>query len=304
MEMEEPRKLKRSPVLSLKPKEPSVGDHGTVTLAVALTLSTEGDVSRLENSRTNSYPPQHLLGHKGKTSVDDLRTKLKKKLPKAEVIKTVKRVVSHHSQPANLKYVLEKTPSSWDHRQQDSRLNWQALNPWHVAGGLNPTHDKSGDRHLIGEVEEQAPRQNSVSSHKEPKKEDSQLWVGHNQLFYEVWSPVKAEGEPKATDNKAKQGLNRNLDFLSDPWVQSRPAAVSSSGEGTAEGEHSSLGWHPLKIPDTSEDEGSLFLKKPQSPPDLDLAPVPVELLEATADHQQQLLEPDKGPRRFMSHAD
>ena len=253
MEMEDPRKLKRSPVLSLKPKEPSVGDHGTVTLAVALTLGTEGDVSRLENSRTNSYSPQHLLGHKGKTSVDDLRTKLKKKLHKAEVIKTVKSVVPHHSQPANLKYMLEKTPSSWDHRQQDSRLNWQALNPWDVAGGLNPTHDKSGDRQLTAEAEEQAPRQDYVSSHKEPKKEDSQLWVGHNQLFYEVLSPVKAEGEPRATATKAEQGLNRNLDFLSDPLVQSHPAAASSSGEGTAEGEHSSLGWHPLIIPDNTD---------------------------------------------------
>uniref|UniRef100_A0A8C3U5D0 LRRC37A/B like protein 1 C-terminal domain-containing protein n=1 Tax=Catharus ustulatus TaxID=91951 RepID=A0A8C3U5D0_CATUS len=301
MEMEEPRKLNRSPVLSLKPKEPSMGDHGTVTLAVALTLSTEGDGSGLENSRTSSYPPRHLLGHKGKTRVDDLRTKLKKKLHKAEGIKTVKSIVPHHSQPANLKYVLEKTPSSWDHRQQDSRLNWQALNPWDVAGGLNPSHDKSGDRHLRDEVEDQDPRQNYVSSHKQPKKEDSQLWVGHNQLFYEVLSPVKAEGEPRATATKAEQGLNRNLDFLSDPLVQSHPSA-SSRGQTTAEGVHSPLGGHPQKIPDTTEDEGSQFLNNPWRPQSPGFEPVPGESFETTVNHHLRLLVPDKGLQSFMAH--
>ncbi|XP_068034609.1 leucine-rich repeat-containing protein 37B-like [Anomalospiza imberbis] len=242
MDMDRRRELNSSPVLSLKPKEPSLGDHGTVTLAVTLTLSTEGDVSSLDSSRTNSYPPQHLLGHKGKTSADDLRAKLRKKLHKAESIKSAKPLVPHQPQPARLKHVVDKTPSSWDDKQQeshlnrqalnpwdvagglnpthdksldrplrgevegqaprqnsimtikeqqdsqqkqmDSRLNWQILNPWDVAGGLNPTHDKSVERPLRDEVEGQAPRQNHVNSHKQPKKQGSQYWVGHNRLFY------------------------------------------------------------------------------------------------------------------------
>ncbi|XP_056367720.1 uncharacterized protein LOC130263878 [Oenanthe melanoleuca] len=306
MDMEQPRKLNTSPVLSLKPKEPSLGGHGTVTLAVALTQSNEGDVSSLDNSRSTSYPPQHLLGHKGKTSVDGLRSKLKKKLLKKKLlksksIKTPKSLVPHQPQPARLKDVVKKAPSSWDHKQQGSRLNWQALNPWDVGGALNPTHDKSADRHLRDEVEDEAARQNYGSTHKQPKKGDSQHWVGHNQLFYETLSPVQAEGQPRATPVKAEQLLNRNLDFLSDPLVQSRPA-VSSRGVATAEREHSSLGWHPLIIPDTTEEADSMFLNKPRRAHSPHLAPVPGELLETTVSHHLRLLVPDKGLQRFMAH--
>ncbi|XP_056368080.1 uncharacterized protein LOC130264103 [Oenanthe melanoleuca] len=306
MDMEQPRKLNTSPVLSLKPMEPSLGGHGTVTLAVALTQSNEGDVSSLDNSRSSSYPPQHLLGHKGKTSVDDLRAKLKKKLLKkkllkAERIKNVKSLVPYRPPPARLKNVVENTSSSWDQKQQDSRLNWKAMNPWDVGGALNPTHDKSPDRHLRDEVEDEAARQNYGSTHKQPKKGDSQHWVGHNQLFYETLSPVQAEGQPRATPVKAEQLLNRNLDFLSDPLVQSRPA-VSSRAEATAEGEHSSLGWHPLIIPDTTEEADSMFLNKPRRAHSPHLAPVPGELLETTVSHHLRLLVPDKGLQRFMAH--
>ncbi|KAL2295143.1 hypothetical protein Nmel_018297, partial [Mimus melanotis] len=83
-------------------------------------------------------------------------------------------------------------------------------------GDLNSIHDKSVDRYLRDEVEDQAPKQNYVSTHKQPKQ-DSQHWVGHNQLFYQVLSPVKLEREPRAKATKAEQHLNRNLDFLSDP---------------------------------------------------------------------------------------
>ncbi|XP_048170356.1 leucine-rich repeat-containing protein 37A3-like isoform X3 [Corvus hawaiiensis] len=302
MDTQLPRELNTSPVLSLKPKEPSLGDHGTVTFAVALTLSTEGDVSSLANSRTNSHPPQHLSGHEGKTSVDDLRAKLEKKVDKAESIKIVKSIVPHQPQPARLKDVEEKTPSSWHHKQQDSRLNWQALNPWDVAGGLNPSDDASIAGHHRDEQQDPAPRQNFIMTHNQ--QQDSQYWVGHNQLFYQVMGPMKAVGEPKVD-----QRLNRNLDFLSDPLVQSRPAA-SSRGEATAEEGQSSLGGHLLIIPDSTEthwkqqEEGSRFLNKPGSPQGPDLALVPGERLETTVDRFLRLLVPDKGLRTFMAHVE
>ncbi|XP_031989995.1 uncharacterized protein LOC116455820 [Corvus moneduloides] len=302
MDTQLPRELNTSPVLSLKPKEPSLGDHGTVTFAVALTLSTEGDVSSLANSRTNSHPPQHLSGHEGKTSVDGLRAKLEKKVDKAESIKTVKSIVPQQPQPARLKDVEEKTPSSWHHKQQDSRLNWQALNPWDGAGGLNLSDDASIAGHHRDEQQDPAPRQNFIMTHNQ--QQDSQYWVGHNQLFYQVMGPMKAVGEPKVD-----QRLNRNLDFLSDPLVQSRPAA-SSRGEATAEEGQSSLGGHLLIIPDTTEthwkqpEEGSRFLNKPGSPQGPDLALVPGERLETTVDRFLRLLVPDKGLRTFMAHVE
>ncbi|XP_048170524.1 leucine-rich repeat-containing protein 37A3-like isoform X4 [Corvus hawaiiensis] len=302
MDTQLPRELNTSPVLSLKPKEPSLGDHGTVTFAVALTLSTEGDVSSLANSRTNSHPPQHLSGHEGKTSVDDLRAKLEKKVDKAESIKIVKSIVPHQPQPARLKDVEEKTPSSWHHKQQDSHLNWQALNPWDGAGGLNPSDDASIAGHHRDEQQDPAPRQNFLWTHNQ--QQDSQYSTGHNQLFYQVMGPMKAVGEPKVD-----QRLNRNLDFLSDPLVQSRPAA-SSRGEATAEEGQSSLGGHLLIIPDSTEthwkqpEEGSRFLNKPGSPQGPDLALVPGERLETTVDRFLRLLVPDKGLRTFMAHVE
>ncbi|XP_053856315.1 uncharacterized protein LOC128819920 [Vidua macroura] len=192
-------------------------------------------------------------------------------------------------------------------KQLDSRLNWQILNPWDVAGGLNPNDDDSISGHHRDKEKDPAPRQNFVNFHKQPKKQDSQYWVGHNRLFYQVLSPVKAEGEPRATGTKDEQRLNRNLDFLSDPLVQSRPAA-SSGGGATAEEEQSSLGGHLLIMPDTTDthgkqqEEGSRFLNKPWSPQSPDLAPVPGELLETTVDHHLRLLVPDKSLQTFMAH--
>ncbi|XP_016154657.1 PREDICTED: uncharacterized protein LOC101811974 [Ficedula albicollis] len=345
-DMEQPPELDASPVLSLKSKERSWGDHGTVTLQVVLTQSTEADVSSLHNSRSNSYPLQHHLGHKGKTSVDDVMKKLEKKLLKKKLHKPKSTRIARSTSPyqpllARLKDLVEKTASSWDPEEMESRSNWHGLNPSDVAGGLNrayhasltrqdgeeeedaaprqnyiSTHKRhkntlklgsqaagltSADRHLGDEVEDQAARQNYGSRHKQPKKEGSQHWVGHNQLFYEGLSPVKAEGQPRANAIKAEQRLNGNLDFLSDPLVQSRPA-VSSRGEATAEGEHSSLGWHPLIILDTTEEADSMFHNKPWRPHSPHLAPVPGELLERTVHRYLRLLVPDKGLQAFMAH--
>ncbi|XP_036254559.1 leucine-rich repeat-containing protein 37B [Molothrus ater] len=365
MDLEQGRELNTIPVLSLKPKEPSLGDGETVTLVVALTLSTEGDVSSPDTSRTNSHPPQHLLGHEGKTSAHDLRASFKKKLHKAKSIKTAKSIFPHHPQPGRLKDVLKNAPSSWDHKQAESHLNWQALNSWDFAGALSPTHDKSIDRalrgevedqalrqnyimtikkqqdsmqkqinsrlnwqilnpwdvagglnpndaiieHLIDELEDPAPRQNYVSSHKQSKKEENQYWVGHNQLFYQALSPLIAEGEPRATVTKDEPRLNRNLDFLSDPLVQRGPA-VSTGGGAMAEEEQSSLGGNLLIMPDTTgthwkqQEEDSRFLNKPWSPQGPDLAPVPGELLEAVVDRHLRLVVPDKSLRMFMAHVE
>ncbi|XP_063260979.1 uncharacterized protein LOC134554365 [Prinia subflava] len=295
-DMEQRRELNPSPVLSLKPKESSLGDHGTVTLSVALTLSTEGDVSSLDNSRANSYPSQHLVGHKGKRSIDELRAKLKKKLHRSKSMKTVKSVVPHQPQPAKLKDVEEKTPSSWDRGERKSRLFWQGLKPSHGAGVFNPSDHASITGHHRDEEDVPTPRKKYLRTHKRHKKEDSKDWVGHNQPFPQVWRPVKVERKPGA-----EHGLNRNLDFLSDPLVQSH-SAVSSRGRATEEEEHSSLGKHTFVIPDKKEVDDSVLLNKRgifQSP---DPAPVLKELLETTAHHHQPLQEPDKGLQTFMAH--
>lgn len=223
-------------------------------------------------------------------------------MDKAKSIKTVKSIVPHQPQPARLKDVEQKTPASWHHKQQDTRLNWQALNPWDGAGGLNPSDDASITGHHRDEQQDPAPRQNFFWTHNQ--QQDNHYWVGHNQLFYQVMGPMKAVEEPKVD-----QRLNRNLDFLSDPSVQSRPAA-SSRGEATAEEGQSSLGRHLLIIPDTTEtpwkqqEAGSRFLNKPWSPQGPDLALVPGERLETTVDRFLRLLVPDKGLRAFMAHVE
>nr|XP_041577504.1 uncharacterized protein LOC115490691 isoform X1 [Taeniopygia guttata] len=296
MDMEQRRELNSSPVLSLKPKEPSLGDDGTATLAVALALSTEGDVSSLDSSRPNSYPPQHLLGHEGQRSADDRRAKLKKKVHKAESIKTVESIVPHQPQPAWLKHVVEKTPSSWD-QEMESLLYSEGLNPWAAAGGLKRADDAFITGQHRDEEEGPAPKKHYVRTHKWHKKKDSQYRVGYNQLFYEVWRPVKVEQR-----SISDQGLNRNLDFLSDPLVQSRPAA-SSRGGATAEEEHSSIDRHLLTIRETPEEEDDMLLNKPWSPQSPDLAPVPKEL-ETNVDQHWQLLEAHKGLRAFMAHVE
>ncbi|TRZ09479.1 hypothetical protein HGM15179_017630 [Zosterops borbonicus] len=297
MDMEQGRELNSSPLLSLKPKEPSLGDRGTVTLAVSLTLSTEGDISSLDNSRTNSYPPQHLLGHRGRTSRGGLRAKLKKKLHKSKSIKTAKSIVPHQLQPARLKDVEEKTPSSVHQGEMESRLNWQGLQPSHRAGVLSPYDDGSiTGHHRVEEVP--APRKNSIRTHKRRKEEDNQYWLGHNQLFYQVWRPENVDRKPRAD-----QGLNRNLDFLSDPLVQSL-SAMSSRGRAMKEEQHSSLGRHIRIMPDKTEEAHSMRLKEPGIPQSPDLAPVPKEPLETTADHHRPSQEPDKGLQVFMAHVE
>lgn len=60
-------------MLNLKPKEPSLGEHETVTLAVVLSLtSTDGDLSNPHDhiSGTNSYSPQQLSRQERKTSTE------------------------------------------------------------------------------------------------------------------------------------------------------------------------------------------------------------------------------------------
>ncbi|XP_039421514.1 uncharacterized protein LOC120411310 [Corvus cornix cornix] len=244
MDTQLPRELNTSPVLSLKPKEPSLGDHGTVTFA-------------------------HLSGHEGKTSIDDLRAKLEKKVDKAESVKTVKSIVPQQPQPARLKDVEEKTPSSWHHKQQDSRLNWQALNPWDGAGGLNPSDDASITGHHRDEQQGPAPRQNFIMTHNQ--QQDSQYWVGHNQLFYQVMGPMKAVGEPKVD-----QRLNRNLDFLSDPLRHT--------------------GSNRKKAPGSSINLGA---PKAQT-----LRWFQESAWETTVDRFLRLLVPDKGLRTFMAHVE
>ncbi|XP_027562195.1 uncharacterized protein LOC113979001 isoform X2 [Neopelma chrysocephalum] len=363
MEVEPSRKAKNSPVLNLKAKEPSLGDHGTVTLVVALTLSsTEGDVSSLKDSRSDSYPPEHLSRQEGKTADDELMVEGKNNLHKAKNIMTMK----SQPQPVREKHVEEKSVivwerkqkgpylnwqalNPWDEAEDDSghhkvfmlpskqspshstakgrrfsrsiniqnyydaveqteetigmedvenreeeeeapsskqnygwtqkrhnekasqqkqmefRLNWQSLNPWDGAGGLNPTEEDS-EHHKDVDVAP-SPRQNYIWKKKGHKKTDSQYWVGQNPLFYQELGPAKAQGEPPGRETKAKQGLSRNLDFLSDPLVNNGPAAISRV-EDRAEGEPSSRG----------------------------------EDFDTTVDRSLRLLVPDEGLRMFMAH--
>ncbi|XP_050841521.1 uncharacterized protein LOC127060845 [Serinus canaria] len=281
MDMEQRRKLNTSPVLSLKPKESSLGDHGTVTLLVSLTLSTEGDVSSPESSRTNSHPPQHLLGHQGKTSADDLRAKLKKKQHKAKSIKTAKSIMG------------KKTSSSWHQEKMESRLYWQGLKPSAVVGGLKGGDDASISGRHRDEEEGPAPRKYYMRT----DKWHSQHGVGYNNLFYQVWKPVKVERR-----SRSDQGLNRNLDFISDLLVQSFPD-VSSRGGATAEEKRFPTGRHLLTMPDTAAEEDSMFLNKPVSPQSPALAPV-AKKGESNVDHHRPLLEAHKGLHAFMGHVE
>ncbi|XP_051628639.1 leucine-rich repeat-containing protein 37A-like isoform X2 [Manacus candei] len=268
MQVEPSRKAKSSPVLNLRAKQPSLADHGTVTLGVALTLSsTEGDVSRLKDSRSDSHPPEHLSRQEGKTAADELMVEVKNNLHKAKSIMTVKSIVSRQPQPVREKDVEEKSITASQQKQWDSHLNWQALNPWDGAGGLNPTDEDSISGHHKGVDVAPSPIQKYIWKKKEHKKTYSQYWVGQNLLFYQALGPAKAQGEPTGRESKAQQALNRNLDFLSDPLVNNGPAAISRV-EDRAEGEPSSRG----------------------------------EDFETTVDRSLRLLVPDEGLRVFMAH--
>ncbi|XP_040981010.1 leucine-rich repeat-containing protein 37B isoform X2 [Aquila chrysaetos chrysaetos] len=184
MEVVQSRKLNANVVLNLKPKEPSLGDHETVTLAVVLSLtSTNGDLSNPNDhiSRTNSYSPQHLSRHEGKTSKElrlmlhsiqhmgwtsetDIRklyflakalvAELKKQLHKAKSIVTVKNPISLLPTSAMQKDEVHEIPAvegdsatGWVQKKHDLGLNQAALNPWEAAGRLNPTNSPSIFRH-------------------------------------------------------------------------------------------------------------------------------------------------------------
>ncbi|KAM6042897.1 leucine-rich repeat-containing protein 37B [Theristicus caerulescens] len=174
------RKLNASTVLNLKPKEPSLGDHETVTLAVVLSLTgTDGDLRNPNDhiSRTNSYSPQHLsrqegktseelmlmlhsIQHRGWTSEADMRkhyflakalaAELKNKLHKAKSIVTVKNTISPLPAPAMQKDEVHEIPAAegetttgWVQKQRDVGLHQAALNPWEAVGRLNPTDNIS-----------------------------------------------------------------------------------------------------------------------------------------------------------------
>ncbi|CAN8201966.1 unnamed protein product [Coccothraustes coccothraustes] len=285
MDMDQGRELNSSPVLSLKPKESSPGDHGTVTLVVALSLSAEGDVSSPDSSKTTSHPPQHLLGHESKTSADDLRAKLKKKLHKAKSIKTAKSIMG------------KRTPSSWHQEKTESRLYRQGLKPSAVAGGFKGGDHASVSGQHRDEEEDPAPRKYYGRTDKWHKKQNRHYGAGYHQLSYRVWKPVKVERR-----SRSDQGLKRNLDFLSDLLVQSRPGARSRGG-ARAEEKHFSTGTHLLTMPDSREEEDSMFLNRPVSPQSPALAPVPKER-ESNADHHRPLLEAHKGLHAFMGHVE
>ncbi|KAJ7397553.1 hypothetical protein BTVI_134413 [Pitangus sulphuratus] len=82
----------------------------------------------------------------------------------------------------------EEAPSSKQKASQqkkmDSHLNWQALNPWDGAGGLNPTDEDSLFGHHKDVEGAPSPRQNYMWTNKEHKKSSSQDWDGQNPLFY------------------------------------------------------------------------------------------------------------------------
>ncbi|XP_075630982.1 uncharacterized protein LOC142604961 [Balearica regulorum gibbericeps] len=184
MEVVQSRKLNTSTVLNLKPKEPSLGDHKTVTLAVILSLTgTDGDLSNPNDrvSRTNSYSPQHLSRQEGKTSKElmlmlhsiqhmgwtsesdrrklyflakALAAELKKKLHKAKSVVTVKNTVSPLPAPATQKHEVHEIPAvegettmRWVQKQRELGLNQAVLNLWEAAGRLNPTDNIPNFRH-------------------------------------------------------------------------------------------------------------------------------------------------------------
>ncbi|XP_017693851.1 PREDICTED: leucine-rich repeat-containing protein 37A3 [Lepidothrix coronata] len=143
-------------------------------------------------------------------------------------------------------------------------------------------------------------------TNKEHKKRGNQYWVGQNPLFSQALGPAKAQGEPTGRESKARQGLNRNLDFLSDPLVNNGPAAISRV-EDRAEGEPSSPGGHFPLLPDTVEtawkqqEQGSRLLNKPGSPEGPDVLPVPEDVFEITGYHH---LVPDEGLQIFLARVE
>ncbi|XP_064380548.1 leucine-rich repeat-containing protein 37A2 isoform X2 [Dromaius novaehollandiae] len=177
MKVLQSRKLNTTMVLNLKPKEPSLGGHETITLAVNLT-STDADLSKPNdhNSRRNSHFPQHLSGQEGKsnkelmlmlhsiqhmgwTSESDMKklyflakvlvAELEKKLHKAKNVTTVKNIISLPPMLAMHRREVHGTPAvererttaatGWVQKQHDLGLHHAPLSLWEAAERLNPT---------------------------------------------------------------------------------------------------------------------------------------------------------------------
>lgn len=165
MEAARHRKLTASTVLNLKPKEASLGDRKTVTLAVVLSLTgTDGDLRNPNNhiSRTNSRSPPHRSRQGGKNSEERmlhtgctretdrrklcflakaLVAELKKTLHRAKSVGTAKTTISALPAPAVLKDEVEGERSRGRlQKRRDLSLNPAALEPWEAAGTSNPAN--------------------------------------------------------------------------------------------------------------------------------------------------------------------
>ncbi|XP_053944636.1 leucine-rich repeat-containing protein 37A2-like isoform X2 [Cuculus canorus] len=171
MEVVRSRELNARMVVNLKPQEPSLGDHETVTLVIALSL-TNSDLSNPNDpvSRTHSYSPQHLSRQEGKTSkklmlmlhsiqhmswtseseirklyflAKALADELKKKLCKAKSVVTVKNTTSPLPTPLTQRHKVHEIPAVQGETSQGwvqkPGLNQAASNLQAAVGRSNPT---------------------------------------------------------------------------------------------------------------------------------------------------------------------
>ncbi|XP_069732854.1 leucine-rich repeat-containing protein 37A2-like [Phaenicophaeus curvirostris] len=171
MEAVQSRELNARMIVNLKPKNPSPGDHETITLVVALSLTDSGlSNPNYSVSRTHSSSPQHLSRQEGKTnkelmlklhsiqhiswtSESEIRklyflakalvADLKKKLHKTKSIMTVKNTISPLQAPPTERHKVHEIPAMQGEtiqgRVQKPGLNQAASNSRAAAGRSNPT---------------------------------------------------------------------------------------------------------------------------------------------------------------------
>ncbi|XP_051496050.1 leucine-rich repeat-containing protein 37A2-like [Apus apus] len=319
------RKLSSSVVLSLKSKEPSLGDHKTITFVVELSLtSTAGDLSDLNDgvSRTNSRSPQHPSRQEGKTG-NRLRAELKKKLHQARSVRNTLPVLAVQKDKvqenpavkgeAATGWVQKQLGSGWNptedlsvfrhHRRSTapskrspphspaeaphSSRSWKSLN---YSDAVDQTEKTQG---LEDAEEPPAPRQDHVGTYKRQKQGDNPSLYRSNQHFYQTFGSGNPEEEPPPMEGEAEQRLETNQHLFYDLSGKSSQSS-SPAGHSPAIPPTTGTPWKPQK-------EGSSSLNKAGSSGSPEDSLVAGDLWEAQVDGHLRGLVPDESLRTFLA---
>ncbi|KAM8988539.1 uncharacterized protein PRD47_016917 [Ara ararauna] len=268
-----PGKGNSSSMLKIQPKEPSLREQGTVTLAVVMGLSSPDAEPDLDLTRAEST----LQEAAWRLKVSDI-------LP----------VSSHQGAPTPPaaqppapypSEALHPAQSGWSHSHSD------AVQQTNTADGLE---DEEGAE---DQEEAPAPTQVSAGTDKEQKLQGSERTVGMELT----------EEELTAAEDGAEQRVSRIQRLLYALLVNTGPPAASSAPENRAAAERSSRGGSPPTAPAGTSTHGQHREQEPPVPTAPGSSSAPggaaaqgAPFVSQLSRHLHRLL-PDRALRRFLA---